>query len=152
MSIVNENSGASGDRKSYKVIVAGGRDFTDLTLMTAIMDRLLVGFMGGFPVTGTTMARWFDEVTIVSGTARGADATGEDYADSRAVKVMRFPAEWDVYGKAAGYKRNQQMARYADALVAFWDGKSRGTKHMIDIARAEGLRVRVYRYDGEFVK
>lgn len=60
-----------------------------------------------------------------------------------------FPADWDRYGKAAGYLRNTEMAKNADALVAFWDGMSLGTRHMIETAKAHGLKVRVKRYDKE---
>lgn len=57
-----------------------------------------------------------------------------------------MPADWDLYGKSAGFKRNVQMAEYADALVAFWDGASSGTKHMIETAQKMGLDVRVKKY------
>ena len=62
------------------------------------------------------------------------------------ISLMCFPADWNKYGKRAGYIRNEQMAKEADALIAFWDGKSKGTKHMIDIARSKGLLIRVIRY------
>jgi alkanesulfonate monooxygenase SsuD/methylene tetrahydromethanopterin reductase-like flavin-dependent oxidoreductase (luciferase family) len=58
---------------------------------------------------------------------------GLKWAEQLGVKVARFPADWDTYGKRAGYLRNEQMAEYADALFAIWDGESKGTKHMIDI-------------------
>ena len=118
----------------FKVIIAGGRTFSDYNLLAEKMDKLL------WHVALAT------EVEIVSGTARGADALGEQYAASAFLKVKRFPAQWDKYGRSAGYKRNEQMAEYADGLVAFWDGKSRGTMHMINIAKAAGLKVRVVRY------
>lgn len=72
---------------------------------------------------------------IVSGTARGVDRYGEEFAQMSKIPVARFPADWDKYGKRAGYLRNEQMAEYADELLALWDGESRGTKHMIDIMR-----------------
>ncbi|WP_197026348.1 hypothetical protein [Polaribacter sp. Hel_I_88] len=56
---------------------------------------------------------------------------------------MRFPAEWNKFGKAAGPVRNKEMAIYADALIAFWDGKSRGTKNMIQLAKQNGLLLKV---------
>lgn len=87
------------------------------------------------------------DVEIVSGTARGADQLGERYAFERGLPVKQFPADWDQHGKSAGYIRNAQMAEYADAAVIFWDGTSRGSKHMIDLAKAKGLRVRVVKYD-----
>lgn len=87
------------------------------------------------------------DVEIVSGTARGADQLGERYAFEHGFPVKHFPADWDQHGKSAGYIRNAQMAEYADAAVIFWDGMSRGSKHMIDLAKAKGLRVRVVKYD-----
>ena len=60
--------------------------------------------------------------------------------------VAYFPADWDKYGKAAGFIRNEQMAQNADALVVFWDGKSRGTKNMIELAAKYKLKVRIKKY------
>ena len=68
------------------------------------------------------------------------------YAKEHGYKVIYMPADWDLYGKSAGFKRNVQMAKYADALVAFWDGVSSGTKHMIETAQKMGLDVRVKKY------
>jgi hypothetical protein len=62
------------------------------------------------------------------------------------IPCFRFPADWDRYGKAAGYIRNETMAANAEALIALWDGRSPGTKHMIDIARKKGLKVYVHRF------
>jgi hypothetical protein len=59
------------------------------------------------------------------------------------LKLENYPANWRQKGKQAGYLRNQEMAKKADALVAFWDGESKGTKHMIDIAEQMGLKVNV---------
>lgn len=81
---------------------------------------------------------------IVSGGAAGVDLLGEELAATNGVPVKRFPADWATHGKAAGPIRNRQMAEYADALVAVWDGKSRGTKNMIDEAKKRGLPVYVY--------
>jgi hypothetical protein len=71
---------------------------------------------------------------------------GEAYAKSKGYTVEVHPADWQRYGLAAGPKRNKEMAAAAHALIAIWDGQSRGTKNMIDEARAAGLPVRVYRY------
>ena len=114
-----------------KVIIAGGRNFNDYNKLRESCDNILVNQK---------------DVEIVSGTAAGADTLGERYAQEKGYEVKKFPAQWDLYGKSAGYKRNQQMAEYADGLIAFWDGKSKGTKHMIDIANKMGLKVRVIRY------
>ena len=120
-----------------KVIVAGGRDFNDQELMRESMDYFITGLCG-----------WDgkDNIEIVSGNARGADRHGEVYAYHNQMPVVQFPADWSAYGKSAGPRRNRQMADYADVLVAFWDGKSRGTKHMIDTAHEAGLQVHVVQY------
>lgn len=115
-----------------KVIVAGGRDFRDYQLLKNKLDKILSN-------CHTT------DIEIVSGKAKGADSLGEVYANERGYLIKTFPADWDL-GKSAGYKRNKQMAEYADAAVIFWDGVSRGSKHMIDLARECGLMVRVVRY------
>lgn len=116
----------------FRVIIAGSRSFEDYTLLVERMDIIL--------------SRVKDDIEIVCGMARGADTLGEQYAKFRGYKVRYFPANWDKHGKAAGYKRNEQMAQNADALVAFWDGKSRGTKSMIEIARRYNLRIRVIKF------
>lgn len=78
---------------------------------------------------------------VVSGTARGVDRMGEVLAKSQDITIKQFPADWDEYGKRAGMIRNGEMADYADALFAVWDGKSKGTKQMIDNAKMKGLLV-----------
>lgn len=85
-------------------------------------------------------------VEIVSGGARGADSLGEKFAREHGCKIKRFIPDWDGLGKKAGFVRNWDMAKYADACVVFWDGKSKGTKHMIDLAKKEGLNLRVVEY------
>ena len=120
----------------FRVIIAGGRDFSDYELLKYKLDKLLARYDP-------------QDLTIVCGEARGADSLGKRYAEERGISVNSFPAEWERYGKSAGYKRNVQMAENSDALVAFWDGKSRGTKHMIDIAIEHGLQVRIIRYKTE---
>ena len=117
-----------------KVIIAGGRDFNDYDLLCRKADYYL--------------SRQ-SEIEIVSGTAKGADKLGERYAEERQYPIKRFPADWSMWGKRAGYIRNTDMAEYADALIAFWDGKSRGSKHMINIATEQNLLVRVIIYQTE---
>lgn len=121
----------------HKVIIAGGRDFNNYPQLSEYCDYILQFQSALHPIE------------IVSGCANGADKLGERYADSRGYDIKRFPADWDKFGKSAGYKRNKQMAEYADTLIAFWDGKSRGTKHMIDLAEENRLEVRVYNYGKE---
>ena len=115
-----------------RVIIAGGRTFTNFDLMITTLDELFV--------------KTDEPITVISGTARGADQTGERYADLRGYDVERYPAQWDKYGRSAGYKRNAQMADRATHCVVFWDGKSRGSKHMINLAQQKGLELRVVRY------
>lgn len=101
-----------------RVIIAGSRNFNDYaTLERAIAES---GWM-------------FSE--IVSGHARGVDQLGERYAAYHGIPLRVFPADWERYGRAAGHRRNQAMAHYADALLALWDGHSAGTKHMIEQMR-----------------
>lgn len=85
-------------------------------------------------------------IEIISGTANGADKLGERYARERGYKLTYFPANWDKYGKSAGYRRNVEMAQYADAAIIFWDGISAGSQHMIDIARNYGLKLKIHRF------
>lgn len=87
------------------------------------------------------------QIEVVSGHALGTDRLGEIWAEHHNIKVTTFPANWQLHGKRAGYLRNIEMAEYADALVAFWDGMSKGTKHMIDIAKSKNLQVRVIKFE-----
>lgn len=81
---------------------------------------------------------------IISGTARGADTMGEDYAARHNIPVERFPANWKEYGRSAGAIRNKEMAKNAEALIAVWNGHSSGTDHMIRTAEIDGLKVYIY--------
>lgn len=134
--------------KLFKVIIAGGRDYKDYNQLKSYCKHLLQNK---------------DNIEVVSGTAEGADSLGENFAIEHNLGLKSFPAPWhEVNGKPkseigtrkdgsqfwkkAGPVRNVQMANYADALIAFWDGKSKGTKHMIDTAKKLGLKVAVKRY------
>ena len=125
------------DKDQARIIVAGGRDFTDYALLSETLDVILERYT-------------LHEVQIVSGCCRGADALGEQYAREHGIPVVRFPADWQAYGKAAGPIRNRKMAEYAaecdGMLVAFWDGKSRGTASMIRLAEKYGLRIKTITY------
>ena len=124
-----------------RVIVAGSRDFDDYKLLKKKVSEKL----SSYDTTNTP-------VRIISGTARGADQLGEHFAKSENYLLSKFPADWGLYGKSAGYRRNVEMAQFAVAndnigvLIAFWDGKSKGTKHIIDIANRYGLYVEVIMY------
>ena len=114
-----------------KVIIAGSRDFDDYELLRKYCD---------FYLQSQT------EIEIVSGTARGADQLGERYAKERGYPVKQFPADWDKHGRSAGYIRNEEMAKYGDALIAFWNGMSKGTEHMINLAKQYNLKIRICNY------
>lgn len=122
------------DRPIYKIIIAGGRDFMDYNLLKEKTNKIL------------QEKKVTHKIVIISGCARGADTLGLRYASENAFDVEEYPADWDKYGKKAGYVRNVEMAENADSLIAFWDGKSKGTKHMIDIATERNLPIRVIRY------
>jgi hypothetical protein len=83
----------------------------------------------------------FEISEVVSGGARGIDQLGERWARDSGVPIKTFEPNWDKFGRSAGMIRNVEMARYADALIAIWDGKSRGTRHMIEQAKKYGLRL-----------
>lgn len=114
-----------------KIIIAGSRNFNDYELLKTKVIEVIekVSFHDDF-----------NSYEIISGHASGADSLGERFAKELNYKLKIFPADWDKYGKTAGYIRNREMAEYAkidtdySMLIAFWDGKSKGTKNMIDIA------------------
>ena len=110
-----------------KTIIAGSRTITDPIVIAAAIT-----------------ASGFDVTLVVSGGCRGADLAGENWAMLHGIPVKQFPAPWRQHGLSAGPIRNKAMADYADALIAVWDGVSRGTKNMIQEARKRGLKVYVH--------
>ncbi|SFJ63090.1 Protein of unknown function [Paenibacillus sp. UNC496MF] len=130
------------DAQLFRLIVAGSRDFNDYPLLRSKLDF----FLQHQPYT-----------IIVSGAARGADSLGEDYAKERGLPIDQFPADWNplhLKGKldrSAGYRRNEQMAKVSQGCVCFWDGTSRGTEHMINLANKYKLQTRVVKYEEELV-
>ena len=119
------------------IIIAGSRSFSDYPTLKNTCDRILKNLNP-------------HEITIVSGTARGADRLGERYANEHGYPIKRFPAQWDKLGKSAGVVRNAQMADFSDTLIAFWNGSSPGTRLMIKMATDRELIVHVITpYDTE---
>jgi len=107
-----------------KVIIAGSRRINDYArVCKAVIDS-------GFEVT-----------EVVSGRAKGVDTLGEQYAEEHNLPAKLFPADWGQYGRAAGPIRNGQMAEYADALIAIWNGESRGTENMVKQAVKKQLKI-----------
>lgn len=84
---------------------------------------------------------------IVSGGARGVDTSAREFALSHGIKLTEFLPEYSRYGRAALLKRNISIIEYSDIVLAFWDGKSRGTKFVIDNCRKLGVEVRIYIMD-----
>lgn len=115
----------------YRVIIAGSRSFSNYELLREHCLFMLHEKMRTH------------RVIIVSGHAHGADTLGERFAKEQGLTIELHPAKWRALGKAAGMIRNAEMARASDALIAFWDGKSRGTVHMISFAKRRGLEVSV---------
>ncbi len=113
-----------------KIIIAGSRSFNDFGLLRETMKKLY------YP----------NEVEVVCGGARGADNLGAQWARRLGFKVHNFPANWDAYGKRAGYLRNKQMGEFCDEAVIFWDGESKGAQHMINIMDELGKPVHIVKF------
>jgi hypothetical protein len=111
-----------------KLIIAGSRDFNNYELL----ETRVLSFIKKY--------RQDDEpVEIISGGARGADKLGEKFADRFGLTKHLMPAEWNKYGKAAGFRRNKEMANIATHCILFWDGQSKGTKNMYSLAVGKNL-------------
>ena len=104
-----------------KIGIIGSRTFTDY--------EKLKNTMSFFDL------RLYETVTIVSGGAKGADTLAEQYAKDYGYLTEVYPADWDTYGKRAGYLRNITIVENSDVIVAYWDGKSKGTCHSLKLAR-----------------
>lgn len=105
---------------SYVLIIAGSRD------IVVSRERISAALVA---------SGWGHPSTVVCGMARGPDLAGREWATWHGIDVVEMPAQWDRHGNAAGPLRNAEMARIADRLLAFWDGKSGGTRDMIDKMR-----------------
>lgn len=114
-----------------RVIIAGSRGIQDLEVVAAALADAYL-FIG------------IEPTVVLSGTAKGVDRLGEQWAALRNIPCEHYPAPWHKYPKTAGRMRNVQMGRKADALVAVWDGSSTGTKHMIDWMQEAGKTVWVH--------
>lgn len=125
-----------------RIIIAGTRTFTDYEFLEIRVKSVITSII---KECGTAISFEF-----ISGGANGADKVGERFARRYNYSPTIFNAEWDKFGKAAGIFRNSKMAEYASCesgyLIAFWDGESRGTRQMIDVALKYGLEVHVYNY------
>jgi hypothetical protein len=115
-----------------RCIIAGTREIEDMDLVVRAVHESRIRI-----------------TEVVCGMARGVDMLGRMWGDERGIPVKYFPADWEQHGRAAGYKRNEAMAEYAQALVAVWDGRSKGTLNMIRLARKRKLRVYVLNLERE---
>lgn len=118
-----------------KLIVAGSRGFKDYDFLCSTLDKFLEEHKG-------------EDIEFISGAATGADTMGGIYATDHGYNLKEFPAQWEVYGRSAGYIRNSAMLKYAcsdenPVLFAFWDGQSRGTAHIIKEAEKLSMEVHV---------
>ena len=120
--------------EEFRVIIAGCRDFTDYDLLCQKCDRMLSEKVKTH------------KVIVVSGHEKGADALGERYAKERKFGIEKYPADRSR-GRLSGTIRNEQMAKVADALIVFWDGRFHETRNMIDFANLKGIPVKVVRID-----
>lgn len=126
-----------------RIIIAGSRTFDDYEALCEHVNKFIL--LNRYAATNGAYKT--NEVEIVSGGARGADKLGERYAKEHCLSLKVFPADWDKYGKSAGYIRNTEMAKYANCLIAFWNGKSKGTAHMINLAPKYDLATCIVKVD-----
>ena len=113
-----------------KIAVGGSRDFCGYEILKDALNDVIQQLDGR-------------EIILLSGHCRGTDQLVERYAEEMAIPIDLHPAQWEKYGKAAGIKRNYEMVDLADRIIAFWNGKSKGTKSLIDYARKTGKPVNV---------
>ena len=81
---------------------------------------------------------------LVSGGARGVDTSAREYARANGLPIKEFLPDYAAFGPSAPLKRNITIIEYADVVLAFWDGKSRGTKFVIDNCKKMGKACRVF--------
>lgn len=111
-----------------KIAVVGSREFKDEKFISDILLNPELNNTG----------------ILVSGGAKGVDTWAEEIWDNMGWEKIIFKPNWNKYGKKAGFLRNQQIVDVADKLIAFWNGKSKGTKHSIDLAVKKGIPVDIY--------
>lgn len=113
-----------------RLAIVGSRTFTNYKLLESIVDKKNPGM-------------------IISGGADGADSLANKYAKERGLPILIFYPNWNKFGKRAGYLRNEKIVSAAESVIAFWDGKSRGTKSSIDITKSQNKPIEIVN-DGIF--
>ena len=114
-----------------RIVIAGCRDYNNYYEAKEHIDFCLSNI------------KLENEIIIVSGCAGGANKIGERYAEENGYRLERYPADWRKFGRSAGPKRNKQMAEICDYVICFWDGKSRGSKSMIDYAKKYNKPIKI---------
>lgn len=119
-----------------KILVVGSRNFNNYEMLKNAID---------------TAVNTYGDVEIVSGGAKGADSLAEQYAKEKGYSLKVFPADWNKYGKSAGYRRNAEMHKYISEFddklcIAFWDGQSKGTQHSFELAKQYKNPIIVVKY------
>jgi hypothetical protein len=133
--------------KTYRLCVCGSRHFDNYDLLCRKLDKLTEKIKEKRKIVVVTGAG--AGIVIGNRKRRGADALAEKWAYERRYSLLRFHADWNKHGKAAGPIRNSEMIQKGqpDAVIAFWDGESKGTKDAIDKAEAEGITTRIVRIE-----
>ncbi len=105
-----------------------------------------VAVIGSRNLTVEDLGQYLPEGTteIVSGGAKGVDTCAREYALAKGLKLTEFLPEYNRYGRGAPLKRNLQIIDYADLVVAFWDGRSRGTEYMIDNCKKRNKKIYLF--------
>lgn len=135
-----------------KIIIAGSRNFNDYNFLKNESLKIIKHLK----YEGYNTKK--ENIEIISGTANGADKLGEKFAKEFELCLKQFPANWNLYGNSAGYRRNREMALYAkqdselNILIAYWDGISKGTKHMINLADNYKLKTFIVNYNNNKIK
>jgi len=113
-----------------KLAIIGSRTFNDYDVLCDNLESM---------INTTTL--------VVSGAAKGADSMGERWAKDNGIKTLIFPAEWDKYGKRAGYIRNEDIIKNCEFCVAFWDGVSKGTMHSVSLCKKYNKPYKIIKYE-----
>ena len=136
----------------FSIAIVGSREFNDYKYLR----QKLIDFCFDTKYEGDCDGEWtptyysrYDNVTIVSGGAKGADTLAEKFADEFNFEKLIFKPDWDLYGKRAGFVRNAKIVDNCDVLFAFQINKSKGTQHSIDLAKEKSKEVYVFEVEGE---
>jgi len=124
------------EKLTFNIAIIGSRSFDDKIYLEYQMNQIKNEYKN-------------HKLKIVSGAARGADKMGEEWAKRNKIETLIFPANWEKYGKRAGYIRNEDIISNADLVISFWDGKSSGTKHSQELAKKNGKDLRIFMYPKE---